>query len=47
MGDTNDLNLKIRNEGRLKNKLFKEILIRYNQRIDKYKLNFNKLSNQI
>ena len=26
MGDTNDLNLEIRNEGRLKNKLFKEIL---------------------
>lgn len=44
-GDTNDLNLKIRNEKRLKNKLYKEILIRYNQRIDKYKLNFHKLSN--
>ncbi|HHY00967.1 MAG TPA: hypothetical protein GX531_06325 [Methanothermobacter sp.] len=44
-GDNNDLNLKIRNEGRLKNKLFKEILTRYNQRIDNYKLNYYKLSN--
>lgn len=45
MGDTNDLNLKIRNEGRLKNKLFKEILSRYNKRIAAYKLNYPKLSN--
>ncbi|CEL24786.1 hypothetical protein [Methanobacterium formicicum] len=45
VGDSNDLNLKIRNEGRLKNKLFKEIFTRYNQRIDNYKLNFYKLSN--
>ena len=44
MGDTNDLNLGIRNEDCLKNKLFKEILIKYNKRIDKYKLNFNKIS---
>ena len=43
-GDTNDLNLKIRNEGRLKQKLFKEIFARYNQRIDNYKLNYPKLS---
>ena len=42
--DTNDLNLMIRNEGRLKNKLFKEIFTRYNQRIDNYKLNYHKLS---
>lgn len=42
--DTNDLNLTIRNEGRLKNKLFKEIFTRYNQRIDNYKLNYHKLS---
>lgn len=43
--DTNDLNLNIRNEGRLKNKLFKEIFTKYNQRIDNYKLNYPKLSN--
>lgn len=44
MGDNNDINLEIRNEERLKNKLFKEILKNYNSRIDHYKLLLNKLS---
>ena len=35
IGDTNDINLEIRNEERLKNKLFKEIVKNYNSRIDR------------
>lgn len=44
IGDTNDINLEIRNEERLKNKLFKEIVKNYNSRIDRYKLLLNKIS---
>lgn len=42
--DENDRNKKIMNQDRLKEKLFKIIMNAYNQRIDKYKLLFNKLS---
>ena len=42
--DENDRNLKISNEKRLKNRLFKEIKRIYNVRIDKYGLSFNKIS---
>ncbi|MGC9517488.1 MAG: hypothetical protein ACP5C3_07315 [Methanomicrobiales archaeon] len=43
--DTNDENLKILNEPRLKKKIFKEILKRYNTRIENYKLLLNKIKN--
>ena len=33
--DENDRNLKINNERRLKERLFKEIMLRYNARIDR------------
>ena len=38
--DQNDLNLNINNENRLKEILFNEILLMYNQRIKNYKLEF-------
>jgi len=42
--DENDRNLKINNMGRLKNKLFGQIIRKYNARIDRYKLGYQKLS---
>lgn len=42
--DENDRNLKINNERRLKERLFKEIMLRYNARIDRYNLLLQKLS---
>jgi len=42
--DENGKNLKINNENRLKNKLFNEIIRRYQSRIDKYNLLVAKLS---
>lgn len=45
MGDSNDINLEIRDEKRLKNILFKSILKNYNQRIKSYNLLLKPLSN--
>ena len=45
MGDSNDINLEIRDEKRLKNILFKTILKNYNQRINGYDLLLTPLSN--
>lgn len=44
MPDENDRNKKIMNPKRLKEKLFRTIMISYNRRIDKYNLLLNKLS---
>ena len=42
--DTNDLNKDINNESRIKDKLFNEILRKYNARVDKYDMNFDMIS---
>jgi len=42
--DENDRNKKIMNPKRLKERLFRTIMVLYNQRIDKYNLLFDKLS---
>jgi len=44
ISDENDRNKKIKNIKRLKDKLFRTIMMLYNQRIDKYKLLYDKLS---
>ena len=44
MPDENDRNKKIMNKKRLKEKIFRTIMISYNSRIDKYNLLFDKLS---
>jgi len=42
--DTNHLNLEIRDEKRLKSILFQEIMKRFNTRVSKYNLSYNKIS---
>lgn len=42
--DENDRNLKIKNIGRLRSKLFSQIIRNYNARVDKYELGYQKLS---
>lgn len=44
LSDENDRNQKIRNEKRLKDKLFREIMYNYNRRIDRYTLLLIKFS---
>lgn len=46
LADENDRNLKINNEKRLKEKIFKEMLGKYNARIDKYDLLLQKFSDR-
>ena len=46
LNDTNDLNLKINNEKRLKSILFNEIKDKYNSRINDYELNYPRISKE-